>query len=151
MDGDRFRQQFLNLIHNKENKYHPLVWINGDPTIGPGTYIGAFSEINAKGASVIIGAGCDIASFVAINAADSHRRTIGLADEIERRDIFIGDNVFIGTHSAVLGGASIGERSVIAAGTIVRAGEIPPFSLVVGNPAVVRPYHYREAYLSRRE
>ncbi|HMA51645.1 MAG TPA: DapH/DapD/GlmU-related protein, partial [Magnetospirillaceae bacterium] len=104
--------------------------------------IGGFSEVNATKARVVIGEHCDIASFVAINAADSHKKAIGLANEIERRDITIGDHVFIGTHSAILGGATIGHHSVIAAGTIVRAGEIPPYSLVVGNPAVVKPGYY---------
>lgn len=142
MTEKSFRQQFLELIDNKENDYHPLVWINGDPKIGRGTYIGAFSEINAKGAQITIGAGCDIASFVAINVADSHRRAIGLQDEIARRDIWIGERVFVGTHSAILGGARIGDRSVIAAGTVVRECEVPPFSLVVGNPGVIKPGYF---------
>jgi acetyltransferase-like isoleucine patch superfamily enzyme len=146
VDDAQFRQKFLELINNRDNSYHPLVWINGEPEIGPGTYVGGFSEINAKGARVVIGSNCDIASFVSINAADSHRKAIGLDDEVERKDIYIGDHVFIGTHSAVLGGARVGERSVIGAGTIVRAGEIPPFSLVVG---IVKPYHFRAAYLKK--
>lgn len=33
--------------------------------------------------------------------------------------IRIGDNVWIGTHAVILGGVSIGERSVIAAGAVV--------------------------------
>jgi len=142
MDHKDFRAAFLSTIDNQENPYHPLVWILGDPEIGAGTSIGGFSEVNATKARVVIGENCDIASFVAINAADSHKKAIGLANEIERRDITIGDHVFIGTHSAILGGATIGHHSVIAAGTIVRAGEIPPYSLVVGNPAVVKPGYY---------
>jgi acetyltransferase-like isoleucine patch superfamily enzyme len=142
MDQKDFRAAFLRTIDNQENPYHPLMWILGTPEIGPGTRIGGFSEINAKGARVVIGKGCDIASFVAINVADSHKKAIGLADEIDRRDIIIGDHVFIGSHSAILGGATIGHHSVIAAGTIVRAGDIPPYSLVVGNPAVVKPGYY---------
>jgi len=100
------------------------------------------SEVNAKGARVVIGADCDIASFVSINCADSHRLCIGLADEVERADIEIGERVFIGLHCVVKGGARIGHHSVIAAGTIVDAGEIPPYSLVSGNPMQVRPGYY---------
>jgi acetyltransferase-like isoleucine patch superfamily enzyme len=105
--------------------------------------------VNAKGARVVIGKGCDIASFVAINVADSHRSTIGLADEPTRRDIVIGDRVFIGSHSVVLGGAVIGDRSVVGAGTVVRASNIPPFSLVQGNPMVVRERYYEPMFKSR--
>lgn len=149
MDKGAFRALLLDAIDNRENRFHPLVWINGDPDIGEGTYIGGFSEVNAKGARVRIGRHCDIASFVAINVADSHRLAIGLADASDKRDILIGDHVFIGSHSVVLGGAEIGDRSVIAAGTVVRAGRIPPFSLVIGNPMVVKPGHYEAEYRAR--
>ena len=138
-----FRRLFLSMMENRENRFHPLVWINGDPEIGEGTYIGGYSEVNAGGASVLIGRNCDIASFVAINCSDSHLKTIGLASHQEKRDITIGDNVFVGSHSAILGGANIGANTVIAAGTIVRAGTIPPFSLVLGNPMTVKPGYYR--------
>jgi len=146
MDDEEFRAAFLRMMHNRDNPYHPLVWINGDPEIGPRTYIGGMSEVNAKGARVIIGADCDIASFVAINVADSHRKAIGLSDSPQCRDIVIGDHVFVGSHSAILGGAIIGHHSVIGAGTVVRAGEVPPYSLVVGNPAIVKPGYYRQAF-----
>ena len=146
MQDDEYRSRFHRLIDNPENPYHPLAWIRGEPEIGAGTYIGGFSEINAKGARVVIGSNCDIASFVAINVADSHRRAIGLATEIQRRDIFIGNYVFIGTHSAVLGGANIGVHSVVAAGTVVRSETIPPFSLVFGNPATVKAGYYADAF-----
>lgn len=148
-DKAEFRRHFLEMMQNRDNRFHPLVWINGDPEIGEGTYIGGFSEINAKGARVVIGSHCDIASFVAINAADSHKRCIAVADKSDIRDIRIGDRVFIGSHSVVLGGADIGSHSVVGAGTVVRAGPIPPFSLVVGNPMVVKPGYYRSAHAAR--
>ena len=147
MDASSFKSLLLQAIGNRDNPFHPLVWINGEPQIGPGTYIGGFSEVNAKGARVRIGRDCDIASFVAINVADSHRRCIGLADTNTCRDITIGDCVFIGSHCAVLGGAVIGHHSVIGAGTIVRAGVIPPFSLVLG--AEVKAGHYRAQFEAR--
>ncbi len=147
MDDAEFKTLFLNTIHNCDNPYHPLVWINGSPEIGSGTSIGAFSEVFAKGARVVIGKGCDIASFVVINCADSHLRCIGLADHNVCRDIHIGERVFIGTQSAVLGGAVIGHHCVIAAGTIVRAGTIPPFSLVVRDE--VKAGFYRSQFEAR--
>lgn len=137
-----FRQLFLSTIENQENPFHPLVWINGTPEIGEGTYIGGFSEVNAKGARVFIGANCDIASFVSINCSDSHKKTIGIAEHQDKKDIYIGNNVFVGSHCAILGGSDIGHNSVIAAGTVVRAGKIPPFSLVIGNPMIVKQKYY---------
>jgi len=139
----QLKKYFSQMTSFPENKFHPLVWINGDPAIGEGVFIGGMSEINAKGARISIGDHCDIASFVSINCADSHKRCIGLASEIERRDILIEDHVFIGSHSVIKGGASIGHHSVIAAGTIVGAIQVPPYSLVSGNPATVKPSYYR--------
>lgn len=144
MEPSEFKRLFLQTVNNRDNPYHPLVWINGDPEIGSGTYIGGFSEINAKGARVVIGRNCDIASFVAINVADSHKRCIGLSDDNDCADIEIGDCVFIGSHSAILGGARIGHHSVVSSGAIVRAGVIPPFSLVFANE--VKVGYYRKAF-----
>jgi acetyltransferase-like isoleucine patch superfamily enzyme len=143
MDETRFRELFLKTVDNKENPFHPLVWIHGDPRIGKGVYIGGFSEVNAQGSNVTIGDECDIASFVAINVADSHRKCLGLSSEVDRRPIVIEAHVFIGSHSVVKGGAHIGHHSVVAAGTIVEGVEIPPYSLVVGNPMVVRAAYYK--------
>jgi len=133
----------------KENRFHPFVWIVGDPQIGKGVYIGGFSEVNAKDVRVVIGDFCDIASFVSINSADSHRLCIGLSTAVARVDILIEDHVFIGSHSVVKGGARIGHHSVVAAGTIVGPGEIPPYSLVTGNPMTVKAGYYRERLESK--
>jgi acetyltransferase-like isoleucine patch superfamily enzyme len=125
----------------RENPFHPFVWIIGEPEIGAGVAIGGFSELNARDARLVIGDHCDIASFVSINCADSHLRCIGLADEIARGDIFI---------SMVKGGTRIGHHCVVAAGTIVGPGEIPPYSLVCGNPMVVKPGYYAGRLESRK-
>ncbi len=124
------------------NRFHPFVWIIGEPHIGESTQIGGFSEVNARNARVTIGDHCDIASFVSINCADSHLRCIGLSDEIDRQDIHIEDHVFIGSHSFIKGGARIGHHSVIAAGTVVGSEPIAPYSLVFGNPMVVKQGYY---------
>ena len=140
--ADSDAEWFSRLISFPANRFHPLVWILGEPEIGENVHIGGLSEVNATGAKVKIGAGCDIASFVSINCADSHKMCIGLSAEVERRDITIEDHVFIGSHAVIKGGARIGHHTVIAAGAVVGAGEIPPYSLVAGNPAVIKPGYY---------
>jgi acetyltransferase-like isoleucine patch superfamily enzyme len=101
--------------------------INGNPKIGKNVYLGEFSEINAKGSSVTIGDNCDIASFVSINVADSHKKCIGLMDEIERKPIIIENNVFIGSHCFIGGGTKIGHHSVIGAGCVLIGNDVPPY------------------------
>lgn len=128
------------------NEYHPLVWILGSPDIGTGVYIGGFTEINAKGSKIIIGDNCDIASFVSINCADSHALTLGYKSGIDRKEIVIGSKVFIGSHSVIKGGAKIGDRSVIAAGSVVDGVEVPAYSLVFGNPMTVKAGYYKKYF-----
>ena len=142
MELEGFRNTFERLTNFKRNQFHPLVWIVGDPLIGQNVYIGGLSEVNARGAQVKIGDNCDIASFVSINSADSHKKCIGLAADVERKDITLEHNVFVGSHSVIKGGAHIGHHSVVAAGTIVGPGTFPPYSLIVGNPMVVKERYY---------
>lgn len=142
MDPNQFQHLFSEFTNFKKNRFHPLVWIVGEPEIGENVYIGGMSEVNANGARVVIGDHCDIASFVTINCADSHKKCIELSTEVDRRDIIIGNHVFIGSHSVIKGGARIGHHSVVAAGTIVDGAEIPPYSLVYGNPMKVKKSYY---------
>lgn len=50
--------------------------------------------------------------------------------------IYIGDNVLVGTRCIILKGATIGDRSVIGAGSIVTTS-IPPDCIAAGNPCRV--------------
>lgn len=143
MSEVEFRRLLSRVTDMPSNQFHPFVWLIGEPEIGESVHVGAFSEVNARHASVKIGAHCDIASFVSINCANSHKLCIGLADKIERKDIVLEDHIFVGSHSVIKGGAYIGHHSVIAAGTIVGPGIIPPYSLVVGNPASVKAGYYK--------
>lgn len=52
------------------------------------------------------------------------------------RPIVIGDNVWIAAKSMILPGVTIGKGAVVGAGTVV-AKDVPPWSIVVGNPARV--------------
>ena len=143
MNKKDFRKLLLKVMENQDNLFHPFVFINGNPKIGKNVSIGFFSEVNAKGAKVAIGDNCDIASFVAINAADSHKLVLGIAKDIERKDITLEHDVFVGSHCFIGGGVHIGHHSVVGAGTIIaKPLKIPPYSLVVGNPPVVKAGYY---------
>ena len=142
MDISEFQDLFSSLTNFKKNQFHPLVWIVGEPEIGKNVYIGGMSEVNAKDAKVILGNNCDIASFVSINCADSHEKCLGLSKKIERKNIILESNVFVGSHVVIKGGAHIGHHSVIAAGTIVDGVKIPPYSLVIGNPMKIKSGYY---------
>jgi maltose O-acetyltransferase len=63
----------------------------------------------------------------------SMRRHVGLT---RIAPVVIGNRVFIGAGAIVLPGSRIGDDSIVGAGAVVR-GDVPPGSLVVGNPAKV--------------
>ena len=52
------------------------------------------------------------------------------------KPIEVLDNVFIGCNSTIMCGATIGPNAVIAAGSVVTK-DVPPNSVVAGNPAKV--------------
>jgi acetyltransferase-like isoleucine patch superfamily enzyme len=56
--------------------------------------------------------------------------------ELVAEPIDIGPNVWIATGVTVIGGVTIGEHSVVAAGSVV-TGDVPAATLVGGNPARV--------------
>jgi acetyltransferase-like isoleucine patch superfamily enzyme len=63
----------------------------------------------------------------------SPRRLLG---EAEAKPIRVGPNVWIGFDSCVLPGVTIGEGSIVGARSVV-AEDVPPYTVVAGNPARV--------------
>ncbi|MDB5701996.1 MAG: acetyltransferase [Sphingomonadales bacterium] len=71
-------------------------------------------------------------SYVALQA-------VVLAHDTTRhmyRDTHIGRRCFIGARSLILPGITIGDECIVAAGAVVTR-DVPPRSIVAGNPAVV--------------
>ncbi|MEI8203320.1 MAG: acyltransferase [Bacteroidota bacterium] len=58
---------------------------------------------------------------------------------IRTAPIIIEDNVWINFNSIIMKGVTIGKGAIIAAGSIVTK-DVPPFTLVAGNPAKVVKY-----------
>jgi galactoside O-acetyltransferase len=57
-------------------------------------------------------------------------------DAVTARPIVIGNNVWIAAGVTIIGGVTVGDNSVIAAGAVVTK-DVPPNTLVGGNPAQV--------------
>ncbi len=57
-------------------------------------------------------------------------------DFVVAKPIAIERNVWIGAGATIIGGVTVGEHSVVAAGAVVTR-DVPPNTLVGGNPATV--------------
>jgi len=126
------------------NPYNPFAWIAGNPEIGEGTWIGAFTLIDGLG-GLKIGRGCNISSGAQIISHSTARRCVTgrRYPNIDYKPTEVGDFVFVGANAVILMGAKVGDHSIIAAGAVVREDAvIPPYSLVAGVPArIVRDLH----------
>lgn len=83
------------------------------------------------GDNVLIGPNCGF--YTAIHPVEPNERMSGLE---AAKPITIGNNVWFGGNVVVLPGVTIGDNSVIGAGSVVTKS-IPPNVVAVGNPCKV--------------
>ena len=83
-------------------------------------------SINPKG--IHIGNGTQVLNGAMILSHDACRRL--------KTDTYIGKNCVIGVRSIILPGVTVGDSSIVAAGAVV-SKDVPPNSVVAGNPAKV--------------
>lgn len=104
-----------------------LIDLHYSTNIGPGLYIGHpyCITINTK---VIIGSNCNIHKGV----------TIGQENRGARKGTpILGDDVWIGINSTIVGAVRIGNDVLIAPNTYVNR-DIPDHSIVFGNPCIIK-------------
>jgi virginiamycin A acetyltransferase len=73
----------------------------------------------------------------------------GAALEPHQGDLIIGNDVWIGYGATILR-ATVGNGCIIGAGAVVR-GFIPPYSVVIGNPAKIIRYRFSEEWIQKLE
>jgi acetyltransferase-like isoleucine patch superfamily enzyme len=109
--------------------------------VGDGTFIGHQCSFRVA-RSVRIGRHCLLASGVSVLDMDGHpldaaRRRAGQPTPPEGiAPVAIGDDVWVGAGAMIMKGVTIGDRSVVAAGSVVTR-DVPPDSVAAGNPARV--------------
>lgn len=118
-----------------DNPFNPHAWVIGEPVIGPGTWIGAFTVIDGSG-GLTIGAGCDISCGVHIYTHSSVRRCVsGRAyEQVDRAPVVLGDRVFVGANAVIMMGVRVGDGAVVAAGAVVTK-DVAAGTVVAGVPA----------------
>ena len=110
--------------------------------IGKDTFIGHQSFISGSdSAKIAIGNNVDIAPRVVILSGTHEIDMYGKhsAGKGTGAEVNIRDGVWIGANSTILPGVTIGEKSIIGAGSVVTK-DIPPFCIALGNPC--KPIKY---------
>lgn len=69
-------------------------------------------------------------------------------EAISRGPIVVKDDVWIGTDSLVFSGVTIGQGAIIAARSVVTK-DVPPYSIVGGNPAKIIKYRFDEKLIEK--
>jgi len=152
--------RYANVIATPDRKVRFTVWstlagggriVIGDyALICPGVRISAATDIS-------IGHSCMLAQGAFLTDADWH----GLYDRSESvgqtAPVKIGNNVWIGDSAIVCKGVTIGDNSIVGAGSVV-VRDIPGNAIAAGNPAVVtkeldgsRPVRTRAQWLADPE
>ena len=113
--------------------------------IGSNVYIGQFCNIdNAYPEYVFIGDNVSIAGEVTILAhANPYPHFKGIVDS-KVVPIVIKDGAWIGVKSALIAGASVGECSIVSAGSVVTS-KMADYSMIIGNPAKVM-YNFKDSF-----
>ncbi len=114
--------------------------------------IGDNSQLNGVAITaykkVVIGRNCQLASSTIIADTDFHPVDASVREQevlgykidyskVGKKEVVIGNNVWIGWGSIILKGVTIGDNTIIAAGSVV-VNDIPANCLAAGNPAVVK-------------
>ena len=79
-----------------------------------------------------------------------HGKKIPYDETYIEKDVIIEDNVWLGHRVIIMGGVTIGEGSIIQAGSVV-VKSVPAFAITGGNPAVQFKTRNIEHYNSLKE
>ena len=147
---------------NNEHNFTTLAdYCNTDLiTVGKGTYGRIDAKNYGNNYSLTIGNYCSIASNVVfLVCADNETKKLLTypfdtnilhkgETSISKGNIIVKDDVWIGTGAIILSGVTIGQGAVIGAGSVV-SKDVPPYAIVVGNPARVVKYRFSQSIIMK--
>lgn len=115
----------------------------GDVTLGDASSVWYGAVLRGDINRIVIGDHSNVQDNAVLHLADDHPCRVGSWVTIGHSAIVhacsIGDESLVGMGATVLDGAEIGAQCLIGANSLVTQGmKVPPGSLVIGSPAVVR-------------
>lgn len=140
-----------------------LPWYQSSlPISNPAFDIGEFTyfppDLTLKtwiaGERIIVGKFCSIGEKVFIATGGNRRTDLAALFPFDTStyqttaNTTVGNDVWIGSHAVILGGATVGHGAIIGSGAVV-FGDVPPFAVVAGNPAQVVRYRFSASIVAR--
>ena len=132
---------FVPVIH--ESAFvHPNATVTGNVVIGRDVYVGPGAAIRGDWGGIVIDDGCNVQESCTIHMFPGVIVHLERSAHIGHGAIVhgarIGENALIGMNAVVMDNATVGAGSIVGALCFVPAEmEIPPRSVVVGNPAKI--------------
>jgi acetyltransferase-like isoleucine patch superfamily enzyme len=119
-----------------------------------GNYV-QFGNHSLVQCDLIIGNKVLMGRNVAFVGRDDHNykvvgKTIWDSGRLDRYEVSVGDDVWIGHGAIILSGVKIGNGAIVAAGAVV-VHDVPPYSIVSGNPAAVVKMRFTKAEIDIHE
>lgn len=134
---------YLHKVKRVAKSYGENLKVNGESYVTPNTVLGNnvnFNGMKMQGTGRIIIGDNFHSGIECMMISSSHNYDNGKAipydETVISKDIIIEDNVWIGNRVIVLPGVTIGEGSIIQAGSVV-VNDIPKYSIAGGHPATV--------------
>lgn len=138
-----------------------LVNFTNNVTVNDGTVFWNGASIHAQGASVEFGSYSSIAKGLEVYCY-GHKYTTPSTyyvnkrfygkdsgfDRTEPKSVIIGSDVWIGSRVTILPNVRIGCGAIVGAGAVV-THDIPPYAIVVGNPAKIVKYRFSSEIIEK--
>jgi phenylacetic acid degradation protein len=133
--------EFIPVVH--ESAFvHPQASVTGNVIIGQDVYVGPGAAIRGDWGGIVIEDGCNVQENCTIHMFPGVTVVLEAGAHIGHGAVVhgarIGANALIGTNAVVMDNAVVGAGTIIGALCFVPTGmQIPPRSVVVGNPAKI--------------
>lgn len=149
-----YQKQFKHTCHSSRINYTVIVYNPDNLFMDENTNIDAGGVIMntrakfimKKNSGAAIGLLAITGNHMSIVGKNLKQVTDRVKDEIDvnkemDRDIVVDEDVWIGSHVTLLSGSHLGRGCEVGAGSVVR-GNVPPYSIVIGNPCKVVGFRF---------